>query len=119
MRAVLSAAAIGLLSAGPVWSQEVIRTENKNSETTAARTAPQDTADAKAERGEKTERRCTPMTDGERHGEVWVEGGTGGYGRIGGVVTQPLGDCAALTIGVDYTHGDDGYGTRRRSGRYR
>jgi hypothetical protein len=49
--------------------------------------------------------RCAPHHDGERHGQVWAEVGTGGYRSAGAVVTQPLGDCGTLTVGVSKTEG--------------
>ena len=56
--------------------------------------------------------RCTPVSpDGKAHGEVWAGVGTGGYRNVGGVVTQPLGECGSVTIAVDKTQFDGG---RRR-----
>ena len=44
---------------------------------------------------------CAPASpDGKPHGEVWAGAGTGGYREAGGVVTEPLGHCGSLTIGV-------------------
>ena len=42
------------------------------------------------------------------HGEVWAGIGTRGYREVGGVVTQPLGACGTLTLGVDHIQ-SDGY----------
>jgi hypothetical protein len=50
---------------------------------------------------------CRP-NDGKPHGEVWAGVGTGGYREVGGVVTQPVGDCGQVTIGVDRTEGAHG-----------
>lgn len=46
-----------------------------------------------------------PASDGKPHGEVWAGVGTGGYREAGGVVTQPVGDCGQVTIGVSRTQG--------------
>jgi hypothetical protein len=49
---------------------------------------------------------CVPAApDGKPHGEVWAGAGTHGYREAGGVVTQPLGGCGSLTIGVSSTRG--------------
>ena len=40
-------------------------------------------------------------TDKTPHGEVWAGVGTNGYREIGGVVCAPLGDNAAVTLGID------------------
>ena len=42
--------------------------------------------------------------DRKPHGEVWAGVGTHGYREAGGVVCQPLGDHAAVTIAVDAAH---------------
>ncbi|THD58625.1 hypothetical protein [Phenylobacterium sp.] len=53
--------------------------------------------------------------DGKPHGEVWAGAGTQGYREVGGVVTQPVGDCSSVTLMVDHTQGGYGYsGTRAR-----
>lgn len=54
--------------------------------------------------------RC-PVSDGKPHGEVWAGVGTRGYRTVGGVVTQPIGDCGSVTVGVSRTEGD--FGRRR------
>ncbi|HEY8615590.1 hypothetical protein [Phenylobacterium sp.] len=59
--------------------------------------------------GERT--RCHAH-DGKPHGEVWAGVGTRGYRSIGGVVTQPLGKCGSLTVGLSHTESD--LGRRRR-----
>ena len=53
--------------------------------------------------------RCPPMADRRPHGEVWVGVGTRGYREIGGVVTQPIGDCASVTVAFSHTEGDFGH----------
>ncbi|WP_334163358.1 hypothetical protein [Phenylobacterium sp.] len=55
--------------------------------------------------------RC-PASDGRPHGQVWAGIGTRGYRTVGGVVTQPLGDCGQVTVGVSHTESD--FGRRRR-----
>lgn len=54
--------------------------------------------------------RC-PASDGKPHGEVWAGIGTRGYRTVGGVVTQPIGDCGSVTVGVSRTESD--FGRRR------
>lgn len=46
-----------------------------------------------------------PPKDGKPHGEVWAGVGTGGYREVGGVVTQPVGDCGSVTVGVSRAEG--------------
>lgn len=55
-------------------------------------------------------RGCEPPPDRKPHGEVWAGIGTGGYRSVGGVVTQPIGNCGSLTVGVSYERGR--YGPR-------
>jgi len=63
--------------------------------------------------GDKDARKgCPQQGDGKPHGEVWAGVGTGGYRNVGGVVTQPLGDCAQVTVAIDHSEG--GYGRRGR-----
>jgi hypothetical protein len=57
---------------------------------------------------------CVRNPDRAPHGEVWAGVGTRGYNDIGGVVTQPLGDCSTVTLGYEQSHGDEGYGRGRR-----
>ncbi|MDP3488723.1 MAG: hypothetical protein Q8R71_01175 [Phenylobacterium sp.] len=49
--------------------------------------------------------RCLTRADNRPHGEVWAGIGTGGYREVGGVVTQSIGDCASVTIGMSRTEG--------------
>jgi hypothetical protein len=49
--------------------------------------------------------RCPARVDKRPHGQVWAGIGTGGYREVGGVVTQPIGDCATVTIGMSRTEG--------------
>jgi hypothetical protein len=49
--------------------------------------------------------RCPAPPDSKPHGEVWAGIGTGGYREAGGVVTQPVGDCGEVTLGVSRTQG--------------
>jgi hypothetical protein len=58
--------------------------------------------------------RCAIATDGRPHGEVWVGVGTRGYREIGGVVTQQIGRCGSVTIGVSKVEGPN---MGRHSGR--
>lgn len=49
--------------------------------------------------------RCPSRVNNKPHGQVWGGVGTGGYREVGGVVTQPIGDCATVTIGMSRTEG--------------
>jgi hypothetical protein len=49
---------------------------------------------------------CTPPPDRKPHGEVWAGVGTSGYRELGGVVTQPIGDCGQVTVAIDHAAGD-------------
>jgi hypothetical protein len=53
----------------------------------------------------KTKKGCVPAADRKPHGQVWGGIGTGGYRSVGGVVTQPIGDCARVTIAVEHSEG--------------
>lgn len=64
----------------------------------AGEPAPEEIAEAQ-------QGRCPSRVDRRPHGEVWGGVGTGGYREVGGVVTQPIGDCATLTIGMSRTEG--------------
>jgi hypothetical protein len=55
---------------------------------------------------------CRRNLDRNLHGEVWAGVGTGGYNTVGAIVTQPLGDCAEVTVAVSRT--DNGRVSRRR-----
>lgn len=60
---------------------------------------------APEEIGEAQQGRCPTRADQRPHGEVRGSVGTGGYREVGGVVTQPIGDCATVTIGMSRTEG--------------
>ncbi len=62
----------------------------------AGEPAPEEIAEAQ-------QGRCPTRVDNKPHGQVWGSVGTGGYREIGGVVTQPLGDFATVTIGMSRT----------------
>ena len=66
--------------------------------------AGQPTDQASADR--ETAKRCPQQGDGKPHGEVWAGVGTGGYRNVGGVVTQPIGECAQVTVAIDHTQFD-------------
>ena len=71
-----------------------------------ARKILDDAAAGKSDKDGKSKAACSnPNTDRKAHGEVWVGVGTGGYREYGGVVTQPLGDCSEITLGLDQTEG--------------
>ncbi|MGQ3015827.1 hypothetical protein [Phenylobacterium sp.] len=60
---------------------------------------------ASEEVAQAPEGRCPVRVDKRPHGEVWAGVGTGGYREVGGVVTQRIGDCATVTIGMSRTEG--------------
>jgi hypothetical protein len=76
------------------WAQRVMSGEP----------APEDQPPAKGGR-------CTRVEDRQPHGQVWAGIGTRGYRNVGGVVTQPIGDCGQVTIAIDHSEGG---GWRRR-----
>lgn len=57
--------------------------------------------------------RCPQPPDRKPHGEVWAGVGTGGYNTVGGVVTQPIGDCGSATVAISRSHNAWGRGRRR------
>lgn len=54
---------------------------------------------------------CPPAPDHKPHGAVWGAVGTGGYREVGGVVTQPIGDCGQVSVAIDKVEGR--FGPRR------
>jgi hypothetical protein len=56
--------------------------------------------------------RCAPPPDRKPHGEVWAGIGTHGYRDVGGVVTQPIGDCGSVTVAISHTEAN--FGRHRR-----
>lgn len=76
----------------------------------AGEPSPEDKADKQA----KAERACPGDPDGKPHGEVWGSVGSGGYKAGGAVVTQRVGECSAITVGYEQTHGGNGNTGRRR-----
>jgi hypothetical protein len=71
------------------WAQRVMAGERH----------PEEIAAADRKKG------CVPAADRKPHGQVWGSIGTGGYRSVGGVVTQPIGDCSQVTIAVEHTEG--------------
>ena len=70
--------------------------------------APQENQPPPAQSG-----RCTRVEDRQPHGQVWAGVGTSGYRNVGGVVTQPIGDCGQVTIAIDHTEMNGGRWRRR------
>jgi hypothetical protein len=68
------------------WAQRVM----------AGEPAPEDQPPARSGR-------CVRVEDRQPHGQVWAGIGTHGYRNVGGVVTQPVGDCGRVTIAIDHT----------------
>ncbi len=56
---------------------------------------------------------CVRNPDRSPHGEVSAAVGSRGYRGVSGVVTQPIGDCGQITIGISSQQGG-GYGRRYR-----
>lgn len=48
---------------------------------------------------------CVRNPDRSPHGEVSASVGSRGYRSVGGVVTQPVGDCGQVTIGISTSQG--------------
>jgi len=72
---------------------------------------PTASAEAPESPPQKASSTCAQPADRKPHGQVWAEVGTGGYRRVGGVVTQPIGECASVTVAVEKAEGG---GFRRR-----
>jgi hypothetical protein len=53
---------------------------------------------------------CVRNPDRSPHGEVSVAVGSRGYREASGVVTQPIGDCGQVTIGIGTSRGGGYYG---------
>ncbi len=53
---------------------------------------------------------CVRNPDRSPHGEVSVAVGSRGYREASGVVTQPIGDCGQITIGIGTSRGGGYYG---------
>jgi hypothetical protein len=125
LRLAALAALLALAAAGrPAWAQEAISTGPDGAPPTAPAAAGdvqspeaigawgravlegRPTPDAVA--GAPTGGRpgCPPAPDHKPHGEVWAGAGTGGYRELGGVVTQPLGDCGRVTVMIDQSRSD-------------
>ena len=113
--------ASALLGAAPALAQEVIQTHAGESPAAEAPATPsvgpdRDQRQANGDwarrvmAGKPTDdldedaaKGCRRNPDREPHGEVWAGVGTGGYKTVGAVVTQPIGDCAEVTVAVSKT----------------
>lgn len=111
----LTGAVVAGLPAAPAQADEVIRT-GAAGDPPASTAAPAaigrpPAADASSKAGDPgpealgVERRsaCGMPSNRKPHGAVWGGIGTGGYRSVGGVVTQPLGDCGEVTVAIDRT----------------
>jgi hypothetical protein len=120
---VLTLAAMLLLCAAPAWADGPIATTSS-----AQASAPQPTT---APPPLSSPRRlangpqpvamgpCGPEKvkpngelDTAPHGEVSAGVGNHGYREIGGAICQPIGQNAAVSVSVDSTQGNWGYGRR-------
>jgi hypothetical protein len=63
-------------------------------------------------------RGCVRNPDRSPHGEVSVAVGSRGYREASGVVTQPIGDCGQITIGIGTSRGGGYYGSPYGYGGY-
>ena len=59
---------------------------------------------------EDVKRGCVRNPDRSPHGSMSVAVGSRGYRGVSGVVTQPIGDCGQLTIGIGTSRGRGFYG---------
>jgi hypothetical protein len=115
MRRSAAIACLALLVASPAAAEEAVTTAGSGAPLPAAEGSarpisdpamvdPQaDGSEAGARSGERPG--CRPPPDRKPHGEVWAAIGTGGYRSVGGVVTQPIGDCGFITIVVSHAQG--------------
>ena len=85
------------------WARRVLARANGQLPPTDER-APEGYAQAGEGR-----RGCIRNPDRSPHGEMEVAVGTGGYRSASGVVTQPIGDCGQITIGIGTSRGGRGY----------
>jgi hypothetical protein len=84
------------------WARRVLARANGQLPPTDER------AVAMAEAGispEDAKRGCVRNPDRSPHGEVTASVGSRGYRGVGGVVTQPVGDCGQVTIGISTSQG--------------
>lgn len=103
------ALAAALLAGAAARAEEAIATAagGPSAGAPAAAPSPPITLPDRPGRGDEGPARigpCGPTSaagDAKPHGEVWAGVGTHGYRDIGGVLCQPLGKDAALTIAVD------------------
>jgi hypothetical protein len=115
--------ACALAGAAPAYAQEVIQTHAGESPAAEAprETLPSPDRDRRQANGEWARKvmageptgegddeladakGCRRNPDRNPHGEVWAGVGTGGYNTVGAVVTQPIGDCAEVTVAVSRT----------------
>jgi hypothetical protein len=120
---VLTLAAILLLCAVPAWAEGPIATTSS-----AQASAPQPSAappPLPASQGVAGDGQpvamgpCGPekvkpdgTLDTAPHGEVSAGVGNHGYREIGGAICQPVGQNGAVSVGIDATQGNWGYGRR-------
>ena len=125
MRALAFATAVALILAGPALAEGPMTTAPVAGPGAPQPTAPSpplptDEAGAVADQGPQMAMGpCGPekvKADGtletKPHGEVEVGVGTGGYRHAAGYVCQPIGQNAAIAVGVSQTQYDQGH--RRR-----
>ena len=129
LAALLAAPMLAISSA--TLADEVIATHGDQAPVAEAAPAPSSAEDARQANGdwarrvlagqstvereqEPAAKACQTHSDGKPHGEVWAGVGTGGYRNVGGVVTQPIGECGSATIAINRTEFDDLRRGRRR-----
>lgn len=121
MRSMILAAAALMALASPALAQAPISTARASAApqpTEGAPPLPEDDASAAEQGPQVAMGLCGPQKikpDGtletKPHGELEGSVGTGGYRSVGGFVCQPVGQHAAVSVGVSQTQMD---GYRRR-----
>ena len=131
MKCLAPLALLALTISAPASAQEAISTSRASDAGPPVEAPARDAASSEEDPGDwarrvlagqpapaevrRTEEGCAPAaTDGRPHGEIWAGIGTRGYREIGGVVTQQIGKCGSVTIGVSKIEGP---GMGRRSAR--
>ncbi len=123
MRPLIALAALASLAGSPAWADEAIKTGGAQALPAMAdavqplpgrQASPHEIGDwargviagaPAADDAPASGSGCAAPADRKPHGEVWAGVGTGGYRELGGVVTQPVGDCGSVTIAVSRSGG--------------
>ena len=120
---VLTLAAMLLLCAAPAWADGPIATvSSAQASAPQPSTAPPPLSSPRAVAGDGPPVAMGPCglekvkpngeLDTAPHGEVSAGVGNHGYRELGGSICQPIGQNGAVSLSVDATQGNGGYGRR-------